>query len=42
LKACLEAQVLELELQRRRMLLQKGELAPFDTAASAALPALTL
>jgi Subtilase family len=40
LKACLEAQVLELELQRRRMLLQKGELAPFDTlSAAAALPA---
>lgn len=32
LKACLEAQVLEIELQRRRMLLQKGELTPFDTA----------
>jgi Subtilase family len=32
LKACLEMQQLELELQRRRMLLQKGELAPFEPA----------
>ena len=29
LKACLEAQMLELELQRRKMLLQKGQLTPF-------------
>lgn len=29
LKACLEAQTLELELERRRLLLQKGELGPF-------------
>ncbi|HEV7799804.1 MAG TPA: hypothetical protein VGP15_01890 [Burkholderiales bacterium] len=36
LKACLEAQVLEAELQRRRMLLEKGELAPFDPASAAA------
>ncbi len=33
LKACLEAQVLEVELQRRRLLLQKGELAAFDAPA---------
>jgi thermitase len=32
LKACLEAQVLQVELERRRLLLQKGELAPFETA----------
>jgi thermitase len=32
LKACLEAQILELELQRRRMLLQRGELDTFDKA----------
>jgi thermitase len=30
LKACLEAQMLEVELQRRRLLLQKGDLAPFE------------
>jgi thermitase len=35
LKACLEAQVMEVELQRRRMLLQKGDLAPFDAPAPA-------
>ena len=29
LKACLEAQQLELELMRRRLLLQRGELGPF-------------
>ena len=29
LKACLEAQKLELELMRRRLLLQRGELGPF-------------
>ncbi len=33
IKACLETQILELELQRRRLLLQKGELAPFEGAA---------
>ena len=33
LKACLEAQVLQVELERRRLLLQKGELAPFETPA---------
>lgn len=37
LKACLEAQVLEVELQRRRLLLQKGELAPFDANSAPAL-----
>lgn len=31
LKACLETQVLEIELQRRRLLLQKGDLAPFES-----------
>lgn len=36
LKACLEAQVLEVELQRRRLLLQNGELAPFDAASTLA------
>jgi Subtilase family len=35
-KLCLEAQILELELQRRRMLLQKGELTPFDATATPA------
>jgi len=29
LKACLDAQMAEVELQRRKMLLQKGELTPF-------------
>jgi len=38
LKLCLEAQTLELELQRRRMLLERGELAPFAVPAPA-LPA---
>jgi thermitase len=33
LKACFEAQALEIELQRRRMLLQKGELGPFENTA---------
>jgi thermitase len=33
LKACLEVERLETELQRRRLLLQKGELAQFDTNA---------
>jgi len=32
-KACLETQLLELELQRRKMLLQSGQLAAFETAA---------
>ena len=32
LKACLDAQLLELELDRRRLLLKKGELGPFETA----------
>jgi thermitase len=36
LKACLEVQVLELELQRRRMLLQKGDLAAFTTSSTPA------
>ncbi len=30
LKACLEAQFLEIELERRRLLLQKGELGSFE------------
>jgi hypothetical protein len=34
LKACLEAQALELEIQRRRLLLAKGELAPFEPQAA--------
>ena len=34
LKACLEAQAQEIELQRRRLLLQKGDLAPFETPPS--------
>jgi hypothetical protein len=38
LMACLEAQVLEVELQRRRMLLQKGELAPFDAPVTPIAP----
>src|SRR5258706_4392973 len=32
LKTCLEVQKLEVELQRRKMLLQKGELSPFEPA----------
>jgi thermitase len=36
LKECLEAQQLQLELERRRLLLQRGELAPFDTPAAVA------
>ena len=32
LKACLEAQLLETELKRRQMLLDQGQLAPFDPA----------
>lgn len=39
LKACLEAQELEIEIQRRRLLLQKGELAPFESAAPLTAPA---
>jgi hypothetical protein len=42
LKACLEAQALDLELKRRRMLLQKGDLAPFDVPSTpVSLPAPT-
>jgi thermitase len=37
LKACLEVQVLELELQRRKMLLQKGDLSPFLISPTPAL-----
>jgi Subtilase family len=33
LRACLEAQLLEIELQRRRMLLQKGDLTPYAPPA---------
>lgn len=36
LKACLEAQMLEVELERRRLLLKKGELEPFEAPASEA------
>jgi len=40
LKECLEAQQLELEIRRRRLLLEKGELGPFDAAVKvAAAPA---
>jgi hypothetical protein len=38
LKVCLEMQTLELELQRRRMLLQKGELGPFDASPGSLVP----
>ncbi|HKE33270.1 MAG TPA: hypothetical protein VKD65_16175 [Candidatus Angelobacter sp.] len=39
LKACLEAQILQAELDRRQKLLEKGELSPFEPAAPApALP----
>ena len=31
-KACLEAQLLQVELERRRLLLQKGDLSPFEPA----------
>lgn len=31
MQACLEVQALELELERRRLLLEKGDLAPFGT-----------
>ena len=33
LKECLEAQQLQLEIERRKLLLQRGELAPFDALA---------
>ena len=36
LKACLDVQLLELELERRRLLLQNGELAPFEIAEAKA------
>jgi thermitase len=39
LKECLQAQQLQLEVERRRLLLQKGELGSFD-AAPALLPAV--
>jgi thermitase len=39
LKECLEAQQLQLELERRRLLLQKGELAAFDSVSPASLTA---
>lgn len=44
LKECLEAQQLELEIKRRKLLLERGELGPFDApvqaeAAQAAQPA---
>lgn len=38
LRECLEAQQLQLEIERRKLLLQKGELAPFDAPAKAAEP----
>jgi subtilisin family serine protease len=37
--ACLQTQKLQLELDRMRLLLQKGELGPFDAAAAAPAPA---
>jgi thermitase len=42
LKECLEAQQLQLEVERRKLLLQAGELAPFDVPPSLlpAVPAL--
>ena len=39
LKACIEAQTLQLELERRKLLLQKGELAPFNAPATTNAPA---
>jgi len=33
-KACLETELLEIEVQRRKMLLQKGQLTPFDQPAA--------
>jgi Subtilase family len=47
LKECLEAQQLQLEVERRKLLLQTGELAPFDVtpallpSVSALLPSAT-
>jgi hypothetical protein len=38
LKACLEAQKLELELERRRRLLQQGELGSFEPTAALGAP----
>jgi hypothetical protein len=38
LKECLEAQQLQLEIERRRLLLQRGELAPFDAPAKVGAP----
>jgi len=38
LKACLDAQLLEVELERRRMLLKKGELGPFEIKAPLSVP----
>ena len=38
LKACLEVQQLELEIQRRRLLLQKGELGSFEMAGASTIP----
>lgn len=38
MKACLEAQLLEVELQRRRMLLQKGDLTQFDAPPALPVP----
>ena len=35
LKECLEAQQLQLEITRRKLLLERGELGPFDAAAKA-------
>jgi thermitase len=35
LRACLETQLLELEIQRRSLLLKRGELAPFEAAGAA-------
>jgi Subtilase family len=34
LKLCLDAELLQLEVERRRLLLKKGELAPFDPVAT--------
>ena len=33
-KLCLDAEMLQLEVERRRLLLKKGELAPFEPAAT--------
>jgi subtilisin family serine protease len=40
-KACLEAETMQLEVERRRLLLQRGELRPFQLTATASYPALT-